>query len=122
MTAQRTVTLSIHPALPNPDCFSTVSALSSAKYRSLVISVYNLQNIRPMSSDTLLVKSSCTNIPFFYAAICNKIIPRYVHKSYSSGFTSKIEKVPRGIQGEKSRKDTTSSGKLVSTIEIINPE
>ena len=29
---------------------------------------------------------------------------------------SKIEKVPRGIQGDKSRKDTASSGKLVSTI------
>ena len=27
----------------------------------------------------------------------------------------KIEKVPRGIQGEKSRKDTVSSVKLVST-------
>ena len=29
---------------------------------------------------------------------------------------SNIEKVPSGIQGEKSRKDTASSGKLVSTI------
>ena len=29
---------------------------------------------------------------------------------------SKIEKVPRYIQGEKSRKDTASSGKLVSII------
>ena len=28
-----------------------------------------------------------------------------------------IEKVPRGIQGEKSSKDTASSGNLVSTIE-----
>ena len=30
---------------------------------------------------------------------------------------SKIEKVQRGIRGEKSRKDTVSSVKLVSTIE-----
>ena len=29
---------------------------------------------------------------------------------------SKVEKLPRGIQGEKSRKDMVSSGKLVSTI------
>ena len=29
---------------------------------------------------------------------------------------SKIEKVPRGIRGEKSSKDMTSSGNLVSTI------
>ena len=29
---------------------------------------------------------------------------------------SKIEKVPMGIQGEKSSKDTKSSGNLVSTI------
>ena len=29
---------------------------------------------------------------------------------------SKVVKLPRGIQGEKSRKDTASSGKLVSTI------
>ena len=29
---------------------------------------------------------------------------------------NKIEKVPRGIQGEKSSKDTTSTGKVVSTI------
>ena len=29
---------------------------------------------------------------------------------------SNIVKVPRGIQGEKSREDTTSSGKLASTI------
>ena len=29
---------------------------------------------------------------------------------------NKIEKVPRGIQGEKSSKDTTSSRKVVSTI------
>ena len=28
----------------------------------------------------------------------------------------KIEKVPRGIRGEKSRKDMASSGNLVSTI------
>ena len=31
--------------------------------------------------------------------------------------TSKIEKVPRAFQDEKSRKDTACSGKLVSTIE-----
>ena len=30
--------------------------------------------------------------------------------------TGKIEKVSRNIQGEKLRKDTTCSGKLVSTI------
>ena len=32
---------------------------------------------------------------------------------------SKIEKVPRGIRGEKSSKDMASSRNLVSTIEAI---
>ena len=35
---------------------------------------------------------------------------------WSALWSSKMEKVPRGIQGEKSRKDTASSVKLVSTI------
>ena len=34
----------------------------------------------------------------------------------SSSVQSKIEKVPRGIRGEKSSKDMTSSRNLVSTI------
>ena len=34
----------------------------------------------------------------------------------SNGFLSKIEKVPRGIRGEKSSKDMASSRNLVSTI------
>ena len=34
---------------------------------------------------------------------------------YLSKLLSKIEKAPRGIQGEKSVKDTASSGSLVST-------
>ena len=39
-------------------------------------------------------------------------------KQYGFGFpiVSKIEKVPRGIQDEMSRKDTANSVKLVSTI------
>ena len=32
------------------------------------------------------------------------------------GLQSKIEKVTSGIQGEKSSKDTTRSGSLISTI------
>ena len=34
-------------------------------------------------------------------------------------FTSKIEKVPRGIRGEKSSKDMTSSRNSVSTIRAL---
>ena len=37
-------------------------------------------------------------------------------KEIWSSPTSKIEKIPRGIQGEKSNKDTVSSRNLVSTI------
>ena len=37
-------------------------------------------------------------------------------KFYLTPAQSKIEKVPRGIQGEKSRKDMASSKNLVSTI------
>ena len=36
--------------------------------------------------------------------------------STNRGLTSKIEKVPRGIRGEKSSKDMASSRNLVSTI------
>ena len=37
-------------------------------------------------------------------------------KRHPSAIASKIEKVPRGIQGEKSREGTAIAGKLVSTI------
>ena len=37
-------------------------------------------------------------------------------KSLVFSLRNKIDKVPRDIQGEKSRKDTASSVKLVSTI------
>ena len=35
---------------------------------------------------------------------------------YPKAYLSKIEKVPRGIQGKKSRKDIASSGQLVLII------
>ena len=41
---------------------------------------------------------------------------KYMYKYLSAGKLSKIEKVPRGIRGEKSSKDMASSGNLVSTI------
>ena len=38
------------------------------------------------------------------------------NKSHTELFESKIEKVPRGMRGEKSSKDMASSRNLVSTI------
>ena len=50
------------------------------------------------------------------------MIPSVFRASKFFVFKSKIEKVPRGIQGEKSSKDITTSGNLVSTkvIEIVD--
>ena len=44
--------------------------------------------------------------------LCNDT---YMYLRFDTGI-SKIEKVPRGIQGEKSSKDMASSRNLVSTI------
>ena len=53
-----------------------------------------------------------------YSAIYRKkhMISNIKHFRKWLNTTSKIEKEPRGIQGEKSRKDTASSVQLVSTI------
>ena len=42
--------------------------------------------------------------------------PDFISYFYLTLFVSKIEKVPRGIRGEKSSKDMASSRNLVSTI------
>ena len=51
-------------------------------------------------------ENSYTSIVIWYGFIITIKIP----------WTSKIEKVPRGIRGEKSSKDMASSRNLVSTI------
>ena len=49
-------------------------------------------------------------------------VPMTLFMSYKTNimriFGSKIEKVPRGIRGEKSSKDMASSRNLVSTINL----
>ena len=60
------------------------------------------------------------DIKLYIAALHIKKKPwfRKLHATYLKfdGVRSKIEKVPRGIRGEKSSKDMASSRNLVSTI------
>ena len=54
-------------------------------------------------------------VAMFYGNLQNSVI-RSISVLKSSSVISKIEKVPRGIRGEKSGKDMASSRNLVSTI------
>ena len=68
--------------------------------------------------DVMLLLHRCVD----YVYLCRLYIVRIKTTEIKNWFNfhsiNKIEKVPRDIQGEKSRKDKASSGKLVSSIGI----
>ena len=75
---------------------------------------------------TIIVKPKDLNSPVTHVAHLKyhyqNMINSHTH-IYTEHATSKIEKVPRGIRGEKSSKEMASSRNLVSTIgALASPE
>ena len=68
------------------------------------------------SSEYLCLESECSFTK--YVSLGHKYMYRISNEFsfHTMYYESKIEKVPRGIRGEKSSKDMASSGNLVSTI------
>ena len=60
--------------------------------------------------------SLCTQVPYLAVKKWNRSIITESNIFCKCIIPSKIEKVPRGIRGEKSSKDMASSRNLVSTI------
>ena len=76
------------------------SAGSSHKHMIILLLVTTIFNL-------------CENYRYFNLSVA------YFDCTFEQWLQSKIEKVPMSIQGEKSRRDTASSGKLVSTIAAL---
>ena len=70
-----------------------------------------------MVSDGYLGFATCIIVPSAYRVFRREIVfSPLTNPLYKCTNRSKIEKVPRGIRGEKSSKDMASSRNLVSTI------
>ena len=71
---------------------------------------------KPSNSQLLFNRLFGTLLAFFFIRFCIIIGFKEAAKIPNTFVRSKIEKVPRGVRGEKSSKDMASSRNLVSTI------